>query len=74
MLELLMSLLILWLGWKVLKLSFRITWGTTKVIASILLALALPALLLCLVFAGGLLLLLPLALVGGAFWLLAKCV
>ncbi len=74
MLELLLTVLCIWLASKVLKLLFKVAWGTTKLAASILLGLALPILILCLVFAGGLLLLIPVALVAAAFWLLDKCI
>ncbi len=70
MLELLMTLLCIWLCFRVIGLAFRVAWGATKIAASILFALALPALLGCLLFAGGLLLLVPLGLLALAFGLL----
>ena len=45
------------------KLLFKISWGVAKILAAILLVLALPILVLCLVFAGGLALLIPIGIV-----------
>ena len=59
---------------KALKLSFKIAWGTAKIAASVLFALAVPVMILCFVFAGGLLLLIPVALVGAAFAVVKACV
>lgn len=70
MLEIFMVILFFWLFFKVLGLFFRVAWGTTKLIATVLFALAIPMLIGCLLFAGGLLLLVPLALAGIAFALL----
>ncbi len=67
MLEFLSSVLTIWLFAKALKLFLKMTWGAAKIAASLLLALALPALVLCLVFAGGLLLLVPVGLAAAAF-------
>ena len=72
--EILMTILFCWLFFKALGLAFRAAWGATKIIAAILFAIAVPLLFVCLVFAGGILLLLPLALVGLAFGLLKACV
>ncbi|MDO5401362.1 MAG: hypothetical protein Q4F17_10380 [Eubacteriales bacterium] len=73
MLELLLTLFFIWLLFKGIGLAFRVAWGTAKIAASILFTLAIPLLIVCLVFAGGVLLLLPLALVGIAFGLLKAC-
>lgn len=73
-LEILAVLLFCWLFFKTMKLAFRVAWGTAKIIASVLFALAVPALVLCLLFAGGIALLLPLAMVGMAFGLLKAMV
>ena len=56
-----------------LGLALKMAWGTAKIIASVLFAIALPLLGICLLFAGGLVLLLPIALVGIAFGLLKAC-
>ena len=63
MMELLMIVLFCWLFWKVLGLAFRAAWGMTKIIAWLLFVLAIPLLIGCLLFAGGLLLLIPVAMV-----------
>ncbi len=73
MLEILVTLLSLWLFIGCIKLTFKLAWGTTKIIASVLLALAVPLLILCLIFAGGVVILLPALLIAGAFALLKKC-
>ena len=70
MLEILTIILFCWLFFKAMGLAFRIAWGTAKMIASVLFALAVPMLVISLLFAGGILLLVPLALVGLAFGLL----
>lgn len=73
MLELLMVFFFFWLFFKAMGLAFRVAWGTAKVVAWVLFGLAIPLLVGCLLFAGGLLLLLPLALVGIGFGLLKLC-
>lgn len=70
MLEILTVILFCWIFFKAMGLAFRVAWGTAKVIASLLFAMAVPMLVLGLVFAGGALLFLPLVLVGIAFGLL----
>lgn len=72
MLDLLVIILFCWLFFKALGLAFRMAWGAAKIAASILFAIAVPLLVVCLFFASGVLLLLPLVLVGLAFWLLKK--
>jgi len=74
MMELLVVILFCWLFFKAVGLAFRVAWGTAKILASVLFALAVPLLILCLVFAGGVFLLLPLALIGIAFGVLKACV
>ena len=74
MLDLIITIVFIWLFFKVLGLAFRIAWGLTKFVASVLLVLALPMLIFCLIFTGGLLLLVPLALVAAAFGLLKACI
>lgn len=73
MFEILTLILFGWLFVKCLGLAFRLTWGAAKVLAGFLMVLALPALLLCLLFAGGLLLLVPCLMVAGAWALLKAC-
>lgn len=72
MLNLLIIALFCWLFFKALGLAFKMAWGAAKIAASGLFAVAVPLLVVCLIFAGGLLLLVPVALMGLAFWLLKK--
>lgn len=58
---------------KGIGLAFKLTWGVAKIAASILMVLAMPALILCLVFAGGIVLIVPLALMGIAVGILKAC-
>ncbi len=70
MLEILMLGLGCWLFFKVIGLTFKVAWGAAKFIATLLLVLACPLLILGLVFASGLILLIPVALIAAAFGLL----
>jgi len=74
MLDLLLIIAFCWLFFKAVGLFFKMAWSTAKIIASLLLTIAVPLLVVCLVFAGGVVLLLPLALIGIAFGLLKACV
>lgn len=74
MMELLTVILFCWLFFKAIGLAFRMAWGTAKILASVLFAVAVPLLVLCLIFAGGVFLLLPLALIGIAFGVLKACI
>ncbi|MDD5954009.1 MAG: hypothetical protein PUD38_02290 [Firmicutes bacterium] len=74
MLELLTTVVFVWLLIKAIGLAFKLTWGAAKVIASLLIGLALPALIICLVFVGGIALLIPIAVIGIAVGILKACV
>lgn len=74
MLELLTIAIFVWLLVKAIGLAFKLTWGAAKVIASILIGLALPVLIICLVFVGGIALIVPIAVIGIAFGILKACV
>lgn len=74
MLEILSIVLFCWLFFKALGLAFRVAWGTAKILASLLFAIAVPMLIAGVLFAGGILLLLPLILVAIAFGLLKAVV
>ena len=74
MFEILVSIAFVWLFVKAIGLAFRVTWGLAKVVAVILFTLALPALIGCFLVAGGITLLIPVALVGAAFGILKACV
>lgn len=54
--------------------AFKLTWGMTKGIASILMAAAVPLLVVCLVFVGGVALIIPVAVIGIAVGILKACV
>ena len=72
MLELFAAVLFCWLLFKSIGLAFRITWGIAKCIVSVLFFLAVPLFIGCLLFAGGLAILLPLGLVALAFGILRR--
>ena len=74
MFEIVMLVLFVWLFAKAIGLAVRVTWGLAKVSAVILFTLALPALIGCFLLAGGVVLLIPVALVGAAFGILKTCV
>ena len=73
MLELLITILFIWLAVKVVGVLFQLAWGTAKVIGSVLFVLAVPALIGGLLLASGIVLLLPLALIGIAWGILKSC-
>ena len=64
MFELLVVIAFLWLFMKGFGMAFRVAWSLAKVVAVILFVLAIPALLGGLLLAGGVLLFIPIALVG----------
>ena len=74
MFELLVVILFVWFFGGAIRLALRATWGHAKIAAGILFALAVPGLILCLLFAGGVLLLLPLGLIALAWGILKACV
>lgn len=71
MLEFMVAVLFIWLLFKATGLVFGLTWGLIKVLAIILLIVALPVLTACLIFAGGIILLMPFGLLLLVFGLLA---
>ncbi len=73
MLEIIFTILAVWLFIKAIGLAFRLTWGATKIVATILLVIAVPAFILLAIFVGGFILLLPVALIAGAVGLLKAC-
>ena len=73
MFEILVTLFTIWLFIGSIRLTFKIAWGATKIIASALIGVASVILVLCLVFAGGAVILLPALLMASAFGLLKKC-
>ena len=74
MVELLVLILFCWIFFGSIRLLFKVAWGLTKVLAVILLILALPSLIGCLLYAGGVILLLPMLLIAGAWGLLKACI
>lgn len=74
MFEILTLIVFIWLMVKAIGLAFKLTWGIAKIIASILMVFALPALIVCMVFVGGIALLVPLVLIGIAVGVLKACV
>ena len=73
MFELLTVAIFFWLLVKTIGLALRLTWGVAKIIASILIGLALPVLIICLIFAGGIILLLPIVMIAVAAAILKVC-
>lgn len=73
MFELLTLIVFVWLLVKAIGLCFKLTWGVAKGIASILMAIAVPLLVVCLVFVGGIALIVPIAVIGIALGILKAC-
>ena len=63
----------LWLFVKVFGLAFRLTWSLAKIVAVILFTLAIPVMILCLLFASGVVMLIPIVLVVIALAILKAC-
>lgn len=74
MFELLTLVVFIWLMMKVIGLMLRLTWGMAKIVACILLGLALPVLIICLLFVGGIALLVPIAMIAIAGGIIKACV
>ena len=73
MFELLTIAIFIWLLIKSIGLMFKLTWVTAKIIAGILIGLAFPVLILCLIFVGGLALLAPVVMIAIAAGILKAC-
>ena len=74
MFEMIAVVIFLWLLFKALGLVFRLTWSVTKLVAGLLMVLAFPLLVVCLIFAWGLMLIVPLALIGIALAILKRSI
>ena len=74
MFELLTIVVFVWLLIKTIGLAFKLTWGMAKIVASILLVLALPLLIVCLLFVGGAILIVPVAMIGIAAGIMKFCI
>lgn len=68
------TILCVWLFIKGIGLAFKITWGVAKIVATLLLILVAPVLIVCLIFAGGVALLVPVVMVSIAFGLLKSTI
>lgn len=73
MFDILVMIAFLWLFVKVFGLAFRLTWSLAKIVAVILFTLAIPVMILCLLFASGVVMLIPVALVVIALAILKAC-
>ena len=73
MFEILTIAIFIWLFVKSIGFMFRMTWGIAKIVASILMVVALPALIVCLIFSTGIVLLVPIVLVAIAAGILKVC-
>ena len=74
MFELLTIIVFVWLLIKTIGLAFKLTWGMAKIVASILMVLALPLLIVCLLFVGGAILIVPVAMIGIAAGIMKSCI
>ena len=74
MFEILVVIAFVFLMVKFLGLAFKIAWGLAKVVAFLLFLLAFPALIVCVLFTSGLVLLLPLVLILAAIGLLGASI
>lgn len=74
MFELLTIIVFVWLLVKAIGLAFKLTWGMAKIVASILMVLALPLLIVCLLFVGGAILIVPVAMIGIAAGIMKSCI
>lgn len=66
MTEIIISILAIVLLIKAIRLTFKLTWGLAKIVATILLVLAVPIFILCLVLVGGFFLLIPVGIIAAA--------
>ena len=73
MFELFIIALFIWLLVKAIGLAFKLTWGVAKVVASILIGLAFPVLIVCFIFIGGIALLAPVIMIAIAAGILKAC-
>lgn len=73
MLEILTVGIFVWLMVKAVRLMLRLTWGAAKLVAGILMVAALPILAICLIFASGVALLIPIAVIGIVIGILKSC-
>ena len=74
MFELLSVIVFVWLLIKAISLTLKLTWGMAKIIAGILIVLALPMLIVFLLFVGGAILIIPVAIIGIAAGIMKSCI
>ena len=74
MFELLVVIAFLWLMIKVVGLTFKVTWGLAKIVASILMVVAIPLLVVCFIFWSGIVLMVPIGLLCIAFGIMKACI
>ena len=74
MFEFIVIVLFIWLSVKVIGLALKLTWCAAKILASLLFVIALPMLIGCILFASGVILLLPVLLIAAAVGILKSCV
>ena len=70
MFELIVIILFIWLSIKAISLAIRLTWGAAKIVASLLMVIALPVFIGCILFASGVILLIPILLIAVAIGIL----
>lgn len=73
MFEILTVAIFIWLMVKSIGFMLKLTWGAAKVVAAVLMVVALPVLIVCLVFVGGIALLVPIVLIAIAALILKAC-
>jgi len=73
MFELFIVIIFIWLLIKAFGLAFKLTWGVAKIAAGVLMLLALPLLIVGLLFVGGIVLLVPLGMVAAAAGIMKAC-
>ena len=74
MFERLTIIVFTWLMTKTVGLMFKLTWGTAKIVAGILVILALPLLIAGLLFIGSIVLIVPIIMVCIAVGIVKACV
>lgn len=74
MLELLTIIVFAWLLIKTIGLTLKLTWGVAKIVSGILMVLALPLLIIGLLFVGGIVLIVPIIMVCIAAGITKACV
>ena len=74
MFELLVLILFCWIFLGSIRLLFNVAWGLAKILAVILFIMALPSLIGCLLYASGVILLLPVILIAIAWGILKACI